>query len=289
MMRRTAPVVAVGEFDGFHLGHRELLHAALTVATRERRPLVAVVMDDCSATDRVDGVEERCRRALAAGAAATQVVSVDSADALAGARLVADLVQRLGPASVVMACLPDDGEVRYPALRAELSAHRVPLIEVERWLDQTGVPITSARVRAAVAAGDIARANEWLGRPLTLDGVVVHGSALGRTIGFATANLEPPERRLLPARGVYAADVTLPDRRRFAAAVNIGVRPTVSNDGHVLVEAHLLDFDEDIYGERISVAFRAWLRHEQRFASLDELTAQLAADVRRTRLVSRHP
>ena len=113
----------------------------------------------------------------------------------------------------------------------------------------------------------------------------MHGSGLGRTIGYPTANVPPPAGRLLPALGVYAGTVRLPGGSEHASAINVGVRPTVELAGTVLVEAHLLDFDDDIYGARIDVAFHERLRGELRFGSIDELIAQLRRDVDDTRRI----
>ena len=117
-----------------------------------------------------------------------------------------------------------------------------------------------------------------LGRPYALAGEVVHGAGLGHTIGFATANVVPPIGQALPAEGVYAAAV-VHDGTRTAAAVNIGRRPTVHGNGKLLIEAHLLDFDGDLYGRTISIQFLQRLRGEQRFMGLDGLVAQLGKDV----------
>ncbi len=161
------------------------------------------------------------------------------------------------------------------------------MVEVSRWPDPDGSLITAARIRDALSSGDVVRANDWLGRRFSLSGVVVHGSGLGHTIGFPTANLDLPANQFVPMNGVYAAVVDLPDGDERRAAVNIGVRPTVEEHGKLLVEAHLLDFDGDLYDRRITVSFRRWLRHERRFESLDALVTQLAADVHQIRLLLR--
>lgn len=278
--REVAPVVVIGEFDGFHVGHRLLVQAGAAVAERERRSLLAVVMDDRRIEHVVDMVDDRCRNVLAAGADAVHVLSVDTADVVEGASVAAEIVDRLRPAIVVIACRPGDvQETRYPAMRDALACERIEVVEVGRRYDSSGRAITSARVRDAVRSGDIGTVGEYLDRPFMLHGEVVHGGALGRTIGFPTANLAAAAGRVIPANGVYAATVELPDGRTFCSAVNIGVRPTLGDDGAVVIEAHLADFDEDIYGQHIKIRFTARLRAEQRFASLDDLVAQLDRDV----------
>jgi riboflavin kinase/FMN adenylyltransferase len=281
---RRSPVVVVGEFDGFHVGHRRLLGAAGTIASREQRPLVAVVLDDQHNQARLSDLDDVCRRIVLAGASATHVLTVDARAASAGPQVVAHIAGRLEPSAVVMACLPQDGgDARYPELRPALVQHRIDLVEVDRALDVGGQPISSTGIRAALLAADVAGAAWSLGEPYALRGEVVHGSGLGHTIGFPTANVPPPIGRLLPALGVYAATVRLPGGATHRAAVNVGVRPTVELAGSVLIEAHLLDFDADIYGVQLDVRFRERLRGELRFASVDELIAQMHDDVAATR------
>jgi riboflavin kinase/FMN adenylyltransferase len=284
------PVVVLGEFDGFHLGHRQLLDAAARTARVQGRPLAAVVLSDQSNAQTLTPVEERCWALLASGASSAFVVTLDpGADSAVGARVVDEIAARLDPACVVMACLPSDHtDARFPELRVELNSRSIPVIEVPRWCNPDGQLITSSAIRDALHAGDIARANDCLGRTYSVTGTVVHGSGLGRTIGFPTANLDLASDQLVPKHGVYAAEVDLPSGDRHRAAVNIGVRPTVESDGTLVVEAHLLDFDADLYDQRITVGFRRWLRNEHRFDSVDALVAQLAADVEQTRLVLRN-
>jgi len=144
-----------------------------------------------------------------------------------------------------------------------------------------GEPVSSSRIRRALADGDIATVNGCLNRRFTVSGEVIRGDQRGRTIGFPTANLAVWERQLLPANGVYAAYAWL-DGERFAAATNIGVRPTVA-DLKLAVEAYLLDFDRDIYGRDLELEFVARMRDERKFPGLDALKAQIAADVEQVR------
>ncbi len=167
--------------------------------------------------------------------------------------------------------------------------------------------ISSTRIRKLVGAGEIGAANELLGHPLTMSGAVVHGDHRGRLLGFPTANLIPPPHKLLPANGVYAVTVTVPDSiepnvgadvspaspiyrpgdssansRVYKGVANIGIRPTF-NGKERMVEAHLLDTELDLYEKRIIIDFIARLRDEQRFAGIDALKAQIAADAQQAR------
>jgi len=141
--------------------------------------------------------------------------------------------------------------------------------------------ISSTRIRNALAEGDLVSVETWLGRPYAVRGEVVHGDHRGRTIGFPTANVQSWAQQLIPANGVYACHVTHQDTE-YIAAVNVGQRPTFDGDG-ITVEAHLLDFDGDLYGETLTVTFLHRLRGEQKFDGIDALIAQIRADAERTR------
>jgi riboflavin kinase/FMN adenylyltransferase len=144
-----------------------------------------------------------------------------------------------------------------------------------------GRPISSSRVREALGAGDVTQAEALLGRPHLVDGTVVEGDRRGRTLGFPTANLDTGGA-LLPAHGVYAGRCRLADGRQPLAVVNVGRRPTFGGRT-VTVEAHLLDFDGDLYGTRLRLSFSVRLRGERRFAGQDALVAQIRRDVERAR------
>ncbi len=164
--------------------------------------------------------------------------------------------------------------------------HPIPLEEAER------TRISSTRIRALVSEGQIGEANELLGHPLTLSDIVRHGAQRGRLLGFPTANLIPETHKLLPADGVYAVQVSINNTISDAASsspvyngvVNIGIRPTFDGKEHI-VEVHLLDVQPDLYDKRITIDFIARLRNEQRFANIDALKTQIAADVQQARQV----
>jgi riboflavin kinase/FMN adenylyltransferase len=140
-----------------------------------------------------------------------------------------------------------------------------------------GELVSSSNIRRHLSKGDVARVRACLGRPYQVGGTVVMGDQRGRTIGFPTANLQEWQEQLLPANGVYATYAHV-EGARLVSATNVGVRPTV-NGGQVTVEAHLLDFDANIYGEKIQLEFLERIRSERKFSSLDALKAQIRADV----------
>lgn len=146
-----------------------------------------------------------------------------------------------------------------------------------------GITASSSYIRQLVAAGEMERAADYLGHPHTLSQTVQHGRRIGRTIGIPTINLVSPPHVLVPAFGVYAAKVTLPDGRSFPAVTNVGVRPTVNNGQDVTIEPWLLGFDGDLYGQTVRLEFYRHLRGEVRFQSLNELKAQIQKDAEATR------
>jgi riboflavin kinase/FMN adenylyltransferase len=164
------------------------------------------------------------------------------------------------------------GDPEMLASRPEFETRVVPLVEV------TGETVSSSRVRALVAAGDVEQAMSCLGAPFMIEGEVVSGDKRGQELGFPTANLVPDDRRVVPGHGVYAA---------FAngnpAAVNVGVRPTFETGRGLLIEAYLIDFEGDLYGKNLRVAFVKRLRGERRFPGTEELIAAMNKDVQDAR------
>lgn len=167
---------------------------------------------------------------------------------------------------------------RLKALCAELGIGCDIISKVE--LD--GVTVSSTYIRSLIAQGEIERANHFLGHPYMMSGPVVHGQQLGRTIGTPTANLSPPEQIITPAFGVYATKVELP-QGKYLAVTNVGVRPTVSQTGVVTVEPWILDFDGNLYGQHIRVSFYKQLRPERQFDGVEQLKAAILENAEQTK------
>jgi riboflavin kinase/FMN adenylyltransferase len=162
----------------------------------------------------------------------------------------------------------------------------VPLQLIAR-PDGVAEPVSSTSIRRALAGGQVEVAANLLGRPFSVSGVVVHGDKRGRTIGFPTANIEVPNAMCLPADGVYSGIIKRADGSSHVCAINLGRRPTFfEHADHSLLEAHLLDFDGDLYGERVSVTFEHFLRSERKFEGLESIKTQLQLDVAAARVAS---
>ena len=286
--------VALGNFDGVHLGHAHVVrtaHAArpdapLGVLTFEPHPREVFRPDD--PPFRLTLSDERADRMADLGVDVLVELPFDAAFSLMTAEAFVSGVLREALGAVHVACGPDfafghrrGGDTAFLASRAEASGMGLTL--VPPITDAQG-PLSSSRIRRALQDGYPERANAALGRPWSIRGTVSHGDKRGRTIGFPTANV-PLGRHLEPARGVYAITATLPGGERVRGVANIGRRPTVNEGPESRLEANLFDWSGDIYGAEISVALHAFLRPEQKFSSLDELKSQIAIDAAAARAV----
>jgi riboflavin kinase/FMN adenylyltransferase len=269
--------VAVGEFDGVHLGHRAVISGSDTVLTFEPHPL-AVVRPE-AAPKLLTSFELRAELIAELGVQELVVIRFDEHFALqTPAQFISDvLLRRLGARHVSVGenfrfGHGAAGDTELLSSDPRFQTRLVPLVEVD------GEVVSSSRIRALVASGEIEAADRCIGGPFRLRGVVVSGDQRGRDLGFPTANIVPDEALVCPGHGVYAARIG--DR---LAAVSVGVRPTFGTGRAVLVEAFLLDFSGDLYGQTLTIEFVARLRGEKRFDSTEALIDQMHLDVERVR------
>jgi riboflavin kinase / FMN adenylyltransferase len=265
--------VAIGVFDGVHKGHRAVIDDADTVLTFDPHPLTIIhpeaapklIMPADVKRDVIDGL----------GVEEMVVIPFDKEFSQIPAEGFIEqvLIDRLGAKRVSVGenfrfGAKAKGTPEMLAARDEFETRVVPLVEVD------GETVSSSRVRALVAAGEVEAAMRCLGAPFMLEGRVVEGDKRGRELGFPTANIVPDDHLVVPGHGVYAA---------FAngrpAAVNVGIRPTFETGRGLLVESYLIDHEEDLYGKNLRVAFVSRLRGERRFPSAEDLIAQMHRDV----------
>ena len=301
----TRSVVTIGAYDGVHLGHRAViaqvraraaaLGARSVVVTFDRHP--ASVVRPESAPKLLTDAQQKLELLASTGVDATLVVPFNAEQA---GEAPVDFVQRVlvDALAVRGVIVGEDFHFGYKRggnvqLLRDMAGTRdfevLPLGLVAR-ADGVDEPVSSTAIRRALAGGDVQRAADMLGRHHELRGVVGPGDQRGRTIGFPTANVEVDASLCLPADGVYAARVTIESSIQGAvgsthdAAVNLGRRPTFHEHAeHSLLEAHLLDFAGDLYGQRLRVVFHAFLRGERKFSGIDELKAQLQVDIAHAR------
>ncbi len=307
-------IVTIGVFDGVHRGHQHLLSELVREARISNR--LAVVLTLFPHPDRVlRGLTGRYylttpeQKADLLGQLGIDVVVThpfnDQVRHVRAAEFVDQLRSHLNMTSLWVTAdfamgYKREGNFAYLSAQGAEKGFEVRQIEL---LSADGDRISSSAIREALAAGDVELAASLLGRPYRVDGPVVHGDHRGRTIGFPTANIDVWDEQVLPANGVYACWATLyseqhglrhggqhsePGGERFMAMTNVGERPTFGGTS-VRVEAYLLDFDRDIYGQWLALEFMSRLRGEQKFSGLDALVQQIRADVDKGRsLLSAH-
>jgi riboflavin kinase / FMN adenylyltransferase len=275
--------VAIGTFDGVHLGHREVIRGSSTVLTFDPHPLSVIHPE---ATPKLISPFP-VKRDLIAGLGVEELVIIPfdrGFSEQSAEEFVQDvLVTRLSAQTVSVGenfrfGKSAKGTAEFLASHDEFETRIISLVEAE------GETISSSHIRGLVAAGEVREAAEFLGAPFLFEGEIVHGDKRGRELGMPTANLVPDDAYVCPGHGVYAATAYLPSSPGqpadgIPAAVNVGVRPTFETGRGLLVEAHLIGFEDDIYGETLRLAFIERLRGEKRFDSVDELVRQMNADV----------
>jgi riboflavin kinase/FMN adenylyltransferase len=273
--------VAVGTFDGVHLGHREVIRGSDTVLTFDPHPMSVVAP---GSTPRLLTTLER-KAELIAGLGVEELVIIpfDREFASRGAQDFLDdvLVDTLQATHVSVGenfRFGHKAQGDADMLRADerFETRVVPLLEID------GEVVSSSHIRGLLLGGAIEYAGKLLGDPFQMRGEVAHGDKRGRELGYPTANLVPDAAYVLPGHGVYAcrAGVVGPDAQGWwTAAVNVGVRPQFVTGRGELIEAYLLDFEGDLYGQELRLEFRKRLRGEKRFASVDALVEQMGRDV----------
>ena len=276
--------VAVGEFDGVHLGHRAVIGEADTVLTFEPHPRAVVAPD--AAPKLLTSLETKIDIIRGLGVRELVVIPFDRSFAAQSAQEFVDdvLVAKLGAHTVAV------GENFRFGHKAQgdvalLQAQGAFATRVERLVEVDGEIVSSTHIRGLVVAGAVEKASRFLGLPFQLRGRVEHGDKRGRTLGFPTANLIPDNALIYPGNGVYACRAAVGDDW-WPAATSIGIRPTFVTGRGVLVEAYLIDFDADLYGQELRLAFLARLRGERRFDDVDALIAQMREDTDAARRIA---
>lgn len=288
-------VVALGNFDGFHLGHQAVVGRAVERARREGRPALVATFDPHPVRHfrpdtppfRLTTLDQREALFAAAGADAMVVFRFDGDLAtLSAERFVTErLVGALAAGGVVTGedftfGQAKSGNVSVLAMlgnRYGFAAETVGPVCLD------GEPVSSSRIRGALRLGEMAVATRLLTRPFTIEGVVQHGDKVGRTIGYPTANIDMGNY-LRPAYGIYAVRGRLPDGRVLDGAANLGIRPSFDPPKELL-EPYFFDFSGDLYGQRIAVELIAYLRPEAKFDTLAALTQQMDADCGQARAI----
>lgn len=285
--------LTIGAFDGVHRGHQRVIERLLATADRYRYrtaaltffPLPRQVLGTSRTHFYLTAPKERARLLHEMGIELVITHPFDEqVRAMRAADFVELLVERLNVKEIWVGedfALGYQREGDLPFLQAQGKIWGFVVRTVDFFaIEETAV--SSSLIRRVLEEGRVRDASEYLGRPFKLPGRVVEGAGRGRQIGFPTANLQIWDEQALPARGVYAA-FALVGSSSYPAAVNIGLRPTLTAGGQTAIEAHLVDFAGDLYGMEITLDFIARLRDEKKFSNLEQLVAQVQEDVARAR------
>ncbi|WP_409340929.1 bifunctional riboflavin kinase/FAD synthetase [Paenibacillus sp. MBLB4367] len=295
-----AQVLALGDFDGIHLGHQEVIRRAIGTAQKLNIPASImtfdphprVILGHSKYEQSLTPLDDKLALMEKLGVASVYIVRFDSAfSKLSPEAFVDQVLCRLAVQTVVVGFdfrFGHQGEGTADSLGL-LGKGRFA-VEVVRPFHMDGDKVSSTLVREFLQDGDTLRAEQLMGRLYTIKGTVVEGDKRGRTIGFPTANIDAKDAYVLPKRGVYAVRAQL-GSRKLGGVMNIGLKPTfVTGELKPTIEVHLFDFDETIYGRELTVQVLDYLREEVKFGSVDELVHQIQRDAQtaRERLASRH-
>jgi riboflavin kinase/FMN adenylyltransferase len=277
--------VAVGTFDGVHLGHREVIRGADTVLTFEPHP--AAIVSPAGAPRLLTPLQRKVELIAHLGVQELVVVPFDREFASHSAESFIDdvLVSTLRAEHVSVGenfrfGHKAKGDTQRLLAEDRFETRIVPLLEVD------GEVVSSSHIRGLVLGGAVEYADKLLGAPFTLSGEVTEGDKRGRTLGFPTANLLPRDGYVVPGHGVYACRATTANGVVHVAATNVGVRPMFVTGRGELIEAFLVDFEGDLYGTELRVEFLKRLRGEKRFESVDALIEQMGRDVEEARAIA---
>ncbi|MBR2336025.1 MAG: riboflavin biosynthesis protein RibF [Clostridia bacterium] len=283
-------VLALGTFDGIHIAHKKLLFEALDLKNRIQADFAGAWCFEQSPASILRGVDipalttlyQKISIMLSQGLDFVAVGDFKSFSSVTAEDFIDNiLVNELGCVATVCGFnhkFGYKGLGNSNLLRSKFSCERV--IEVDE-ITMFGETVSSTSIREKISSGDIEKANAMLGRCFSLSSAVVHGKRLGREMQFPTANQCFPSELIVPKHGIYATVCTLEDGSKYMGVSNVGVRPTISDDidTHVAnCETYICDFSGDIYGQKLTIEFCAYLREEKRFSSIDELSLAISHD-----------
>jgi len=288
----AAPVVTLGIFDGVHLGHRVLLDTLVLRAKEEGGESVVITFSPhprlvlekdhlnlfflTTMDEKIHLLQEAGVDHLIILEFSTEFSKIEACDFVKQI-----LVDKVGTNRLIIGYNHHfgwKGEGDFNTIRECSNQLNFSVEQVEGFSMAAG-QISSSVIRTALLKGRIEEANSLLGYNYSLTGRVVEGRQIGRSLGFPTANIQPGDaHKLIPGNGVYAVEVQI-NEKHYAGMLSIGLNPTVNtNPGQRSIEVHIFDFEEDIYGQEITLIFRKWLRDEEKFSSLEQLTEQMKLD-----------
>ncbi len=290
------PVLTIGSFDGVHAGHKAILQKIVSAAREANGESIVItfephprkIIQPDKPLGLLSSLEDKIAKIQAQGVDHIVVVPFSRDFSLLSAQDYVEqfLYQTFHPHTIIIGYDHHFGHNRegnIDTLR-QLLPDSVRLIEIEEQLI-SDAHVSSTKIRNAVIEGDMALVSNMLGLDYSIEAVVVHGNKIGRTIGYPTANLQVTYPDILiPGIGIYAVRVAHKDKE-YGGMMSIGKRPTVTDSGEVTLEVNILDFNEDIYGEKLKVTFVAYIRGEEKFEGLEMLKAKIAEDEQKIRAI----
>ncbi|MDR0725275.1 MAG: riboflavin biosynthesis protein RibF [Prevotellaceae bacterium] len=284
-------IATTGFFDGVHRGHAAVLNKLKCTGLTLNLPVCAVTFwphprivlnNEPEKLKLLSTIEEKKRRIEALGI--NKVIIIPFTKELSEMSpqqfIVDELVKKYNIAGLCVGYDHHIGKNRtggFDAIKQTCEKFGLYCEQVQPFVADDKV-ISSQKIRKCLTEGNIDEANSMLGYPYSLTGIVVHGKKLGRTIGFPTANIELKSSKLIPHDGVYAVRIDLLDRHNLKGMLYIGKKTSVDNSGKTAIEVHIFDFDDDIYGQEISVRFERFVRMDMKFDNIDEMKTQLTKD-----------
>ncbi len=285
------PVVTIGAFDGVHIGHQTIINRMVRIAKKHKGEVVLVTFDPHprlviqkdAKVKLLTSMKERIALLEKAGVEHLIIIPFDkSFSNLSSLEFIRDvLVEKIGTKTLVIGYDHHFGRNREGSFDHLTKYGPVYGFEVEEIppQDVNYINVSSTKIRNAIIEGDVDKAIEYMGHPYTINGVVVKGKQIGRSIGFPTANIKVEEaNKLVPKEGVYAVRV-IHDKNGFYGMLNIGYRPTLGQDNQLSIEVNIFDFEKNIYGEQIKLEIIQHVRNEIQFTSVNDLKLQLEQDL----------
>lgn len=280
-------IVTVGKFDGVHKGHEKLFDTIVDNANGRQKVVLtfettpkAFLNNEANKTIVTESEKQMLCQQRGIDVYMKMPMEKEFL-AMSPEEFLRDILkEKIGATTIV--CGPDfkfgskaKGDVSFLEINQDKYGYKLIVVEKEQYQD---VDISSTYIREKIIRGEMAEVNAMLGHPYSIIGCVESGKQLGRTIGFPTANIAPDSNKLLPPKGVYKT-VVLTSENHYKAITNIGFNPTVEDENKIKVETHIVDFDEDIYGEIIQILFYEYIREECQFDNIEELRKQIQKDI----------
>jgi riboflavin kinase / FMN adenylyltransferase len=269
----------LGYFDAFHLGHVALVNKGKQISnniglmTFDKNPKSVLLNKD---VEEINSLEERIDIASLLGIDKFIILEINQdIFSLSKDDFINMIIDKINPKNIVVGYDYTYGKNKQGNILTLKELNKYNIYEVKPVLNGSGIKISSTYIKYLISQGEIAKANSYLYQDFQIKGTVIEGNKIGRTIDFKTANIDPNNKYVLPKNGVYAG-ICVVDNQKYKCMMNVGNHPTINKLNHNIIEVHILNFDQDIYGKEINVIFKTKLRDEKKFDSLDELKKELS-------------